>query len=150
MKEQNAKDVIGGACVALLGLAFVIGASGYGIGSPTRMGPGFFPGALGILAVLLGLSIALKGLRTAGNGLPVVHWRALIAVVVGVSAFALLVEHAGMIPATFLSILIFSFGKRDPGRPVVVLTLAASVAIITWLIFVVGLGLPTSGIRGLL
>lgn len=79
MRQLNMKDVIGGGVLMLFGLIFVISATGYGIGSPTRMGPGFFPGALGILAMLLGLGIAIKGLRTTGE-MPVVHiarWRLL-------------------------------------------------------------------------
>lgn len=149
MRQLNMKDVIGGGVLMLFGLIFVISATGYGIGSPTRMGPGFFPGALGILAMLLGLGIAIKGLRTTGE-MPVVHYRSLAAVIIGVSTFALLIEHAGIIPAAFLAILILSLGNRKPGRPIVVFSLAVAVAIIGWLVFVVGFGLPAPGIRGLL
>jgi hypothetical protein len=149
MGQLIKKDVVGGCCLVLLGLFFAIGAFGYGFGSPTRMGPGFFPGSLGILAILLGIAIAAKGLKTSGE-LPPVHWRSLASVVVGVSVFALLIEHAGIIPAAFLAILVFSLGNRNPGRPIIVVSLAIAVAVIGWLIFVVGFGLPAPGIRGLL
>lgn len=150
MQQKSIKDIVGGALVSLLGLFFVIGATNYGFGTPTRMGPGFFPGTLGAFAILLGIAISIKGLRSGNGEIPKIHYRSLAAVLVGVSTFALLIEHAGMIPAAFLAIIILSLGNKNPGRPVIVLTLAATVAIIGWLVFVVGFDLPLTGIKGVL
>lgn len=150
MQQRNVRDIVGGGVISLIGLFFVIGATNYGFGSPTHMGPGFFPGTLGALAILLGIGIALKGLRSGDGEIPKVHYRSLAAVVAGVSTFALLIERAGIIPAAFLAIIILSLGNRNPGRPAIVLTLAAAVAIVGWLVFVVGFDLPLTGIKGVL
>jgi hypothetical protein len=150
MQQKSIRDIVGGCAIILLGLFFLVGATDYGFGTPTRMGPGFFPGTLGALAILIGIAIAIKGLRSGDGEIPKIHYRSVAAVVVGVSTFALLIERAGIIPAAFLAIIILSLGNKNPGRPVIVLTLAASVAIIGWLVFVVGFGLPLTGIKGVL
>ena len=45
-----------------VGAAFAFGASGYTIGNGARMGPGYFPLALGILLAILGGAITFKAL----------------------------------------------------------------------------------------
>ena len=63
MKGQQDKDVYAGALLALVGSAFAWGATSYTSGTSARMGPGYFPLMLGVLQAVLGLVIALRGLR---------------------------------------------------------------------------------------
>lgn len=45
-----------------VGAAFAVGASGYTVGNGARMGPGYFPLALGVLLAILGAAITFKAL----------------------------------------------------------------------------------------
>ena len=43
------KDILAGAIFIAFGLAFALGSLAYDIGSPTNMGPGYVPLALGLV-----------------------------------------------------------------------------------------------------
>ncbi|HEY2629441.1 MAG TPA: hypothetical protein VGI57_09955, partial [Usitatibacter sp.] len=67
MKIGHQKDFWGGILFAAIGLMFAVIARGipglaflpgYSMGTPARMGPGFFPFYLGTLLFLLGVFIA--------------------------------------------------------------------------------------------
>jgi hypothetical protein len=45
------KDLLAGAVFVAFGLAFAVTSTTYEVGSPLRMGPGFFPLALGGILV---------------------------------------------------------------------------------------------------
>ena len=45
------KDYYGGALMVVIGVAAAYAASGYQLGTLARMGPGFFPCAVGVLLV---------------------------------------------------------------------------------------------------
>ena len=63
MSRQQDKDVYAGGLLALVGSAFAWGATTYTLGTSARMGPGYFPMALGVLLALLGVIILLRGWR---------------------------------------------------------------------------------------
>src|SRR5258707_12544522 len=75
MKIGHHKDFWGGTLFAVVGLLFALIARGlpglsfmpgYSMGTPARMGPGFFPFYLGALLFILGVLIAVAG----GGGKP--------------------------------------------------------------------------------
>jgi hypothetical protein len=67
MARRDYTDILGGALLVAFGLGVGFYAQRYNIGTLTRMGPGFFPAALGFLLALLGLAILLPGLRRTGG-----------------------------------------------------------------------------------
>ena len=52
------RDYYAGGLMILIGLGAAAEGSNYHVGTLVRMGPGFFPVALGVILVLLGLMIA--------------------------------------------------------------------------------------------
>ena len=62
MNIKSQKDFFSGLMFMGVGAAFAFGASGYTIGNGARMGPGYFPLALGILLAILGGAITFKAL----------------------------------------------------------------------------------------
>ena len=62
MKIQSQKDFYSGLMFSVVGGSFALGASGYQIGNGARMGPGYFPLALGVLLAILGAAITFKAL----------------------------------------------------------------------------------------
>jgi len=60
MKVKNGKDFWAGLMFAGCGLAFMLGAQNYPLGSAVRMGPAYFPTMLGGLLALLGAIIFFR------------------------------------------------------------------------------------------
>ena len=68
--QRSLKDVLAGLALAAFGVAFAIGAMTYTVGSPVRMGPGFFPLIVGALLAVLGVVVVRL---LAGVEIPVVN-----------------------------------------------------------------------------
>jgi hypothetical protein len=61
---KGPKDFWSGMLFMAFGLIAVAVSSGYRMGIAARMGPGYFPRGLGVLLLILGAIIALRGLRS--------------------------------------------------------------------------------------
>ena len=145
MKLHDArKDLLAGAIFVGFGLAFALTALTYEVGSPLRMGPGFFPLVLGGLLVVLGALIAVTGLVAADDSeIGTVPWRALVLLLAAVLLFGFTVRDLGLVPALFLSVLLAAFAGRRV-HPVQAVVIAASLTALSVLIFVYALQLRLS------
>jgi hypothetical protein len=136
-------DIVAGLIFVAFGLAFAIASLRYELGTPLRMGPGYFPLALGGILVLLGLLIVGKGF-IAGAGaegrLGGVPWRALVLIVVAVLFFGLTVRGLGIVPATAVSALLTALASYRTGI-LAALATAAGLTLLCVLIFVLALQL---------
>ena len=138
MKLHDArKDLLSGAVFTGFGLAFAIAAANYEVGSPLRMGPGFFPLVLGVLLVVLGVSVAVKGF-VAGEGgeIGTVPWRSLLLLLAAILFFGFTVRDLGLAPALFVTVLLAGLAGRNP-RLIPALVIAVSLTALSVLIFVV-------------
>lgn len=141
----NPRDVLAGLLFIAIGIATVIGASDYPLGTIRNIGPGYYPILLGIALALLGGAIALKGLKVSTEP-PDEHGfalRPLIMVVVAVVAFGLLVRPFGLGAAIVALIVISSFAGRDFSIVRVAL-LCIGMAVLSWFVFIYLLGLSMS------
>lgn len=137
MKLHDArKDLLAGAVFTGLGLAFAITSTTYEIGTPLRMGPGFFPLVLGGLLVVLGVSIAVTGF-TAANGEEIgsVPWRSLALLLAAIFFFGFTVRDLGLVPALFVTVLLAGLAGRSP-RLVPAVVIAASLTVVSVVVFV--------------
>jgi hypothetical protein len=133
-------ELLAGGFAIALGAATVWIAQDYPVGSLRRMGPGYFPTALGWILIGLGTVIAAGGFLRGG-----VHvqpeWRNMIAVLAGVLAFAVMVERFGLIAATAALVFISAAADRSSTvRGTVIL--GVCLVAMTVGIFVEGLGIP--------
>lgn len=143
--KVDPKDAVGGVLLALLG-AYVLSQSfGYGLGTARRMGAGYFPLILGIIALAIGSVIALRSIGRTGSFEPVA-WRPALAILAGIAAFGLIVRPAGLLPAVAVAGLLACLGDREIG-PIEALVLVAAVIFGVWLVFLVGLQLPIAAVR---
>lgn len=140
------KDYYGGALMVLIGVSAIYAASGYHIGSLSRMGPGFFPAAIGTLLACVGVLIAASARRkpetdkseggAAQHGHPtsLPDPRAAACIVLGILAFLLLGEYGGLLPATFGITFISALGDRtNTWRQALILALAmCAVAVVVF------------------
>ena len=93
MAIRSQKDLLAGLMFTITGAAFALGARNYEVGSAGRMGPGYFPLALGALLALLGLLIALRSLGErprAGEDIGPIAWRPLLFIIGANLLFGLL------------------------------------------------------------
>ncbi|MBK5926338.1 tripartite tricarboxylate transporter TctB family protein [Rhodobaculum claviforme] len=141
--------VIGGVLALALGLWVMAEAAGYAMGSARRMGPGYFPTLLGGWMAAMGAALAGLSLwREAPADTDRADPRALLAVLSGIAAFALLLPRAGLVPAVAGLVVIAAQGSGLM-RPGATLVLAGVLAILSWGIFRLGLGLPLPAFTGL-
>jgi hypothetical protein len=138
------KDVLAGSIFIVIGLAFAIGALGYNIGTPLRMGPGYVPLALGLLLAGLGAGVIIKGFL-AGEGAEIggVDWRALILITAALIFFGLTIRGLGVVGALLGALLLASFA-RSRTRPIEAVVIAVGLTVLSVLIFVVALQLRLS------
>ncbi|UIJ73441.1 tripartite tricarboxylate transporter TctB family protein [Aurantimonas sp. HBX-1] len=141
-KILREKDLLAGAAFVVIGGFFAVGALDYGIGSARRMGPGYFPLALGSALMLVGLALAGKMVwQRSDNLVGTLYVRPVIALFAAILSFALLLETAGLVAACVATVLLSALGSRETkllGSLVVALVMAAGCS----LLFVEFLGLP--------
>jgi hypothetical protein len=142
MKFAQRRDYYAGALVMLLGAGAAVVGSRYSIGSLTRMGPGFFPTALGILLALIGVliagsaSYAPKSDAVEATLRP--DWRGWLCIVSGAGLFIVLAARAGLVPATLACVFVAAMGDRANNWKNA-LCLAIGVTIFGTLLFAYGL-----------
>lgn len=139
--------VLSGGAGILIGLFAIREGYSYGIGSASRMAPGYFPAIVGGFMILLGIALILIGLyREQHSRLALPALRSILTVLLAMAAFGLLIESAGLVPATVAMTLISS--TAEPGRRLVpTLLLAAALTVFAVSVFVLGLNLPITVIR---
>lgn len=146
VRLRDYQDILSGAALMLMGGGVAIySLATLNIGPISQMGPGMFPAALGSILAFFGLLLVVRALFRPGPGLQIRTWTPLF-VLAGVGAFALLIRPFGLIPAILGVTIISSFAELEV-RPVSLALLCASLCLMAWLIFQVGLGLPTPMFR---
>ncbi|MFV0334816.1 MAG: tripartite tricarboxylate transporter TctB family protein [Tropicimonas sp.] len=149
-------SLLAGAIMIAIGAGVTMVSLGYGIGTVRRMDTGFYPMLLGIAAMLLGATIvAVDGLRgrapaeretapPAEDGDDAWPWakaRATVLVPLSIALFALLLERAGLLAATFVMVVVSGLAAARPRlRRLTLIALATPAGV--WAIFVLGFGLP--------
>lgn len=136
--NQHNRDYYGGGLMMLLGVAAAIQGARYQIGTLSRMGPGFFPMALGVILALIGLAIAVNARRAVPAGeekqLPP-EWRGWIAIVLSLVAFVVLGIYGGLLPASFAVVFIAALGDRQNSVKAaffLALAIAAVAVVVFW------------------
>jgi hypothetical protein len=141
--KRAVTDILAGLIFVAFGLAFATTSLRYELGTPLRMGPGYFPLALGGILVVLGLLIVGKGFVSspgAEGRLGSVPWRALVLIVVAVLFFGLTIRGLGLVPATAVTALLTALASYRTGI-LAALAIAAGLTVLCVLVFVLALQL---------
>jgi hypothetical protein len=132
------RDLCGGALFVVIGAVVSMQGYSYGTGSPTQMGAGFFPAALGAALMALGALIAANGLLPRRDESETVEsigtqtvgtpgWRGFTAIVFGVLSFIAVGYYFGLAPAAFCCVFISALGDRHSSvKGAAILALAMS------------------------
>lgn len=100
MTIRSQKDLVAGGLFVAIGLFFAIASLEYRLGTPGRMGPGFFPLMLGALLTVLGIGVVITSMRgepEEDGRLETLNLRGLAIVVVATVSFALLIQSFGLL-----------------------------------------------------
>lgn len=110
------REYWGGALMVLIGLGAVIQGRQYSIGTLSRMGPGFYPVALGAILALVGLALIATArfskVQVEDKALPP-EWRGWLLICASIVAFVVLGKHGGLVPATFAIVFISALADRE-------------------------------------
>lgn len=116
MRIRNRRDFISGIMLFCIGLAVLLIARDYRMGTAFRMGPGYFPVILSILLIALGLITAGMALKSGVEvASPKLAWRPLLIVSVAVVLFGLFINSTGLVVMTFVLSFVSRFSR--PGYP---------------------------------
>jgi Tripartite tricarboxylate transporter TctB family len=139
LRIKSSQDFWTGCAFVVFGTATAVLSQAHPLGSAARMGPGYFPTALGLLLAAIGFGIVLKSLiGVDGGNVGRVHLWLLLRVLLAVAAFALLLNPLGLVATAVIVVMLaawagheFRFGEALLGA----LVLAA----LSYLLFIKGL-----------
>lgn len=147
---RKPKDFWSGIIFAVTGLAAVIIATDYPMGTAVKMGPAYFPTVLGGLLVVIGLMAIIRSLLNVGvpgsssepgRTIERFAFREGFLVLVATVLFGLLVRGAGLAVALPVLLLMSAYASIK-FRWGASLALAAGLTVFCILIFVKALGIP--------
>ena len=138
---KHPKDFYAGLMYAAVGLAAILIARDYNMGSSIRMGPGYFPTILGSLLLVTGTISMIRGFLRRGEKIAQFAWRNILLVLGSVVLFGITVRGAGLFPALIMLVLVSAYAS-DEFKLKTTLILAVIASALSALVFVKWLGLP--------
>lgn len=114
--DINRKELLSAGLMMLIGAGTVIGSLHYDVRTLARMGPGYFPLLLGVgLMIIAGLILVTPSTELEdelrSHNKP--QYRAWAFVVASVVLFIVLGKFGGLVPATFVLVLVSALGDRS-------------------------------------
>lgn len=137
---RGPRDFWAGILFVAIGAAAVIIAFHYPMGTAARMGPGYFPRALGSLLMILGAFSVLRGLRQQQAPIMTWRWRAIVIVLGSTVVFGLIVQHVGLALSTVFLVVAASSASHE-FRPKEALVVGIFMAALCVGVFVYGLAI---------
>ncbi len=137
-------DPTNGLCGILLigaGAFFAFQSLSLELGTSLRMGPGYFPLALSLVLVLLGLVIFIQAMRASGEPIGPIAWRGMLFILPAPIFFGLTVRGLGFVPSLFLTCLIAAFASMRM-KVTTALALSFAITLFSLVVFSYGLSLP--------
>lgn len=141
MTSLNLRDASAGAIFIAIGAVFALGTMDLDMGSGLKMGPGFFPLALAIVLMLLGLAVIGVSFATAVEPPGPVPWRGVALIILAPVVFGLTIRGLGLVGSVALAAFITSLASRRMGLLTALIVTACLTAFCTG-VFHYGLGLP--------
>jgi hypothetical protein len=110
---RHPKDFASGLMFVGFGIAAIAIGAGYPLGTAARMGPGYFPRILGILLIVFGTILMVRGLRLRGDRIVLESPRPLLIVLGSVVLFGLTAPTLGLVVAAILLIVVSSAASTE-------------------------------------
>ena len=142
MTIRNPRDFWAGALYLALAVAVLWIGRTYPIGSSARMGPGYFPAALGLLLAFFGAISVARSFVRAGETIAPFAWRPLLLVLGSVVVFGLLVNGLGALIALPILIVVAAMASRYSRPDATSVAALIGMTAFCILVFIKGLGMP--------
>lgn len=137
-----------GATLIVSGLVMLAVCWSYPLGSLTQMGPGFIPRVIAIAITIMGTGVLWVDLKEKSGARPEpMPWRGVLMVSVAVCVFSALITVAGLVPTMFLTVAISMLADAN-ARPLGIVIYSSIATLVSWFVFLVGLGLPITAFGG--
>ncbi len=142
MKIRNQRDFGAGIMYVVIGLFFAGIATTYSMGTAAKMGPGYFPFALGILMFLLGLLVLVNSVRASASidQIPKFNWKVIGIITGSTCLFGILLPTMGVLVAIFALVFASSTASKEFSWKAATLN-SIALMIFVYLVFIVGLKL---------
>jgi hypothetical protein len=141
MSIRAPKDFWSGIMFLAFAAVGLLAARGYSLGTPGRMGPGYFPILLATVLGGLGLVLVVRSLVIAGDRLSRLHLLPLAIIALGVCLFGVFIERLGLVIALIVVTMVTALASRE-SRPMEFTALALVLAAFSVGVFVYALRLP--------
>jgi hypothetical protein len=112
MKIRSAQDFWAGIMFVAIGLAALVLAQNYPVGTASRMGSGYFPLMLGAGIVTVGVILAGCGISYDGPPIERVSWRANFFIIASIATFGFLIEIAGLVLTVIITVFLSSLAHE--------------------------------------
>jgi hypothetical protein len=142
MNIRNSSDLLTAILFLALGFAALFySGTHYALGTPSRMGAGFFPTLLSIGLIFIGVILLLQTFFDQDEAVGEIDVRVVLFVLAGTFLFGLLIESAGLLVAS--AALVLAARIADRGFNVIeTLVLAAGLFALSAGLFRYALGMP--------
>lgn len=141
MASRNPKDFWTGIIYIAFGAAAIFIARDYGLGTPRKMGPAFFPGILSVLLIVIGIISLVRSFVRPGTPVGRFTFRGLLLVTGATLLFGLIVRGAGLIIAMPVLVIVSAYASHKfSWRTSIMMAIVLTAFCI--LIFLKGLGIP--------
>ena len=110
---KHPKDFWAGVLYIVFGATAILIALNYPSGTAGRMGPGYFPRALGALLIALGVILSMRALRLQGAPIPFASPKPLLIVIGSVVVFGLAAPVLGLAAATVILVIVSSVASDE-------------------------------------
>jgi hypothetical protein len=141
MTSRNPKDLWTGIIYVVVGAAAIFIARDYGLGTPRKMGPAFFPAGLSIILIVIGIISLVRSFIRPGTPVGRITFKGLLLVTGATVLFGFIVRGAGLIIAMPVLVIVSAYGSdKFSWRTSIVMAIVLTAFCI--LIFLKGLGIP--------
>lgn len=142
MHIRSPRDFWAGAIYLALAIAAIWIGQGYPLGTSARMGPGYFPTALGAILALFGVVSIGRAFIRPGEAISAIAWRPLVLVLGATVLFGLLLPRAGVLIALPCLIVVGALASRNTRFNVTSTSALVGLVAFCVIVFVKGLGVP--------
>ncbi len=143
MHIKNQQDFWSGLMFIALGVGFALFSTSYDMGTPARMGPGYFPFWLGVVLALLGGVVtigSLRGEEADDHHIGKFDFDILALIIGSIVVFGVMLDNLGLYISLVLLVIFSSLASHEFSLKIAIGN-AIFLVIFTWLAFVRGLGL---------
>jgi hypothetical protein len=141
LQVKSPQDLGAGIVFILIGAAGLIFGRELSMGTPGRMGPGYFPALLSYFIIAIGVFVAARGFTLEGPPLERFYFRPLAFVVGAIVVSGYLLNWFGLVLTSIAVAVISSYARRDVKLPEVLL-LGLGMGIFSVVVFIYALGQP--------